>query len=151
MRCYGIDGILQAVGAVYRIGRCEEVVLDMPDREPNWLRVVFRIVLDWRFLLALAVLYKTLLNRYSLLLSKDPHPPRPTNSHSAYSRIAFRFKLQSGCLNRRGRYCASKPSFDGSKMVRDEPRRTMRASRSNWFSSRVTVSREVPAMFASSS
>lgn len=39
----------------------------MPRGEPRWLhvglRVAIRIVLDWRFLLALAVLVRVLLNR----------------------------------------------------------------------------------------
>jgi hypothetical protein len=36
----------------------------MPKRESeNWLKVVVRIVLDWRFLIALAVLLRVLLNR----------------------------------------------------------------------------------------
>lgn len=35
----------------------------MPRREPQWLRVAIRVVLDWRFLLALAVLVRVLLNR----------------------------------------------------------------------------------------
>ncbi len=36
----------------------------MPKKEPdNWLSVAVRIVLDWRFLLALAILARVLLNR----------------------------------------------------------------------------------------
>ena len=33
----------------------------MPRREPNWLKVVISVVLDWRFLMALAVLARVLL------------------------------------------------------------------------------------------
>jgi hypothetical protein len=46
-----------------RTDRCEEVRARMPRKEPKWLQVVIRIVLDWRFLLALAVLVRVLLNR----------------------------------------------------------------------------------------
>jgi hypothetical protein len=35
----------------------------MPRKEPTWLQVAIRIVLDWRFLLALAILIRVLLNR----------------------------------------------------------------------------------------
>jgi hypothetical protein len=36
----------------------------MPKREPgNWLKVVVRIVLDWRFLITFAILLRVLLNR----------------------------------------------------------------------------------------
>jgi hypothetical protein len=35
----------------------------MPGKEPSWLQVVIKIVLDWRFLMALAVLIRVLLNR----------------------------------------------------------------------------------------
>jgi hypothetical protein len=36
----------------------------MPKKEPgNWLSVVIRVALDWRFLLALAVLVRVLLNQ----------------------------------------------------------------------------------------
>jgi hypothetical protein len=35
----------------------------MPRKEPSWLQVASGIVLDWRFLLALAVLIRVLLNR----------------------------------------------------------------------------------------
>ena len=35
----------------------------MPKKEPLWLQVVIRVVLDWRFLVALAVLIRVLLNR----------------------------------------------------------------------------------------
>ena len=39
----------------------------------------------------------------------------------------------------------------GFRITMEAPLRAIRSSRSNWFSSRVTVSREVPAMLASSS
>ena len=35
----------------------------MPKLEPRWLKVVIRIALDWRFLIALAVLIRVLLNK----------------------------------------------------------------------------------------
>jgi hypothetical protein len=35
----------------------------MPKPEPNWLSVVIKVALDWRFLEALAVLVRVLLNR----------------------------------------------------------------------------------------
>lgn len=46
------------------IDRCKEVGL-MPKKKPvsNWLSLVIKIVLDWRFLLALAVLVRVLLNK----------------------------------------------------------------------------------------
>jgi len=36
---------------------------EMPKLEPLWLKVVIRVVLDWRFLMALAVLARVLLKR----------------------------------------------------------------------------------------
>jgi hypothetical protein len=35
----------------------------MPSPEPRWLKVAIKIVLDWRFLIALAVLIRVLLNK----------------------------------------------------------------------------------------
>jgi hypothetical protein len=36
----------------------------MPDKGPgNWLTVAIRVVLDWRFLMALAVLVRVLLHK----------------------------------------------------------------------------------------
>ncbi len=36
----------------------------MPKHEPgNWLKVAIRVVLDWRFLVAFAILIRVLLNR----------------------------------------------------------------------------------------
>jgi hypothetical protein len=35
----------------------------MPRREPNWLKVAISVVLDWRFLIALAVLVRVLLKK----------------------------------------------------------------------------------------
>ena len=35
----------------------------MPQKEPLWLQVVIKIVLDWRFLIPLAVLIRVLLNK----------------------------------------------------------------------------------------
>ena len=54
----------QAVKGDLRADRCKEVG-PMPKRGPgkSWLVVAIRIVLDWRFLLALAVILRVLLNR----------------------------------------------------------------------------------------
>jgi hypothetical protein len=35
----------------------------MPEREPQWLTVVIKVALDWRFLVAVAILVRVLLNR----------------------------------------------------------------------------------------
>jgi hypothetical protein len=35
----------------------------MPKPEPKWLTVAVRVALDWRFLIAVAILIRVLLNR----------------------------------------------------------------------------------------
>jgi len=59
-----IDEILQAAVTARKVGRCEEVGGMLRPREPShWLSVAIRVAVDWRFLMALALLIRMLLNK----------------------------------------------------------------------------------------